>query len=96
MQRSILQDYFDNYNLRILPDSGKEIAREGDKLRIHNAIIVGLDRTTKKVKVFHNHPEKGAVLESLADYCRNRSWLYTGSPLKTWNIVLLKLFKELK
>lgn len=90
-----LRNYMNQYDISLTGDSGREIARSKDLFYSHTGIILGSNKYSGQIMVFHNHPDSGPSIVTLKNYCNGMRYNFTGKPSDNWNEVLIPLLNSI-
>jgi hypothetical protein len=90
----IVEPYFNLYNLSLIKASGLEISRPKG-LYEHTGIVVGLCNRTKRIMVFHNHPDSGPALVSMDTFLNRKEFKFTKAPFDSIENVLYRSFRQI-
>lgn len=89
-------DYLAEYNIELTANSGKEIARTKDPFYTHTGIEIGNNRYSGERMIFHNHKESGPAIVTLTEFRRGFSCHYTNRPSDSWDVVLVRSFRQVE
>jgi|GEM_PF-6086023 hypothetical protein len=91
-----LQDYLNSYDLDLCQNSGREIARPKALVYDHTGIIMGINKYSKNLMVFHNHPNTGPAIVTIQEFMDGEQYYFTDNPHDAWNVVLIRSFRQVE
>ncbi|MBN8696464.1 MAG: hypothetical protein J0L87_08040 [Bacteroidetes bacterium] len=92
-----LRDYLNYYNIELTDDSGVEIGRYKAPVYTHTGIILGVDKYSKRERIFHNHPDNGGpTISDRWEYNNGYMSYSTGKVSQGAYAVLMRSFEQLE